>query len=172
MELPQAVQSRLHAASNLALRLGLGLVFTAHGCQKVFGAFGGGGFRGAIEVASNAGFQPAALWGPVLALTELAGGLAALLGFYARAAAAFLAFVMAVAITAVHAGNGFFNSNGGIEYPLTLFLVALSVVLEGSGPYSLDTWLRLKHEEHVAKKALAHAAAKEAGEHGEVEEHH
>lgn len=171
MDIGQALKVRLEAVSNLLLRLVLGADFLAHGLQKTFGLFGGGGFAGAAAVAKGAGFEPAWLWGAVLALTELLGGLAVLLGFYTRVAAGMLAFTMAVAIVEVHLALGFFNSNGGFEFPLMLFAVSLALVLSGSGPYSLDTWFRLKHEEHIAKMALAAAAGKEAGEEHEPAAH-
>lgn len=138
MNLPEGLRRSLDDLAFLVLRLAVGAVFFMHGCQKMFGAFGGGGIPGAVAAAANAGFQPAELWGVVLAITEFAGSLALLLGLGTRIAAAFLAFEMAVAIVQVHLPMGFFNSRGGFEFPLTLLAASLALVLGGPGRLSLD----------------------------------
>ena len=161
MELGEAVTARRDALAILVLRTALGTLFWAHGMQLVFGAFGGGGFPGAVAVAEGAGFQPAALWGPVLAFAAFLGGLAVLLGFYTRVAAALMMFIMAVAVVQVQGPMGYFNSRGGFEFPLTVFFAALSLLLTGSGAYSLDTWLRLRLEGRLEQKLAAKAAPPE-----------
>jgi putative oxidoreductase len=72
------------------------------------------------------------------ALTEFLGGAMVLIGLYTRVAALLIACVMAVAIAGVHWKNGFFLNNGGYEYALSLFGIALALVIVGGGNASID----------------------------------
>lgn len=133
-----STSSRLQQAdvAALILRLVLGVTFMAHGAQKVFGWFGGGGLAGTAEFMGGMGI-PAAL-AYLVAFTEFFGGLAVLIGLLTRFAALGISFVMLGAIFMVHLSNGFFNSDQGIEFPLALFAIALSLVVYGAGKWSLD----------------------------------
>ncbi len=144
----QALKARFEAVALLLLRFALGGVFLMRGVRHLFGAFGGAGLKGAVAAAAAAGFQPAGLWGPVLAVVEVAGGVSILLGYYARGSAAVLAFVAAVAFRE-RLAHGFFAEAGGVEHPMTLFAVAASILLLGQGPYSLATYIRLKKARKV-----------------------
>lgn len=120
-----------------ALRLGLGIIFVAHGAQKVFGLFGGQGLAATVESFSTNLGIPAPL-GYLAAFTELFGGLAVLLGVLSRTAALGLAILMVVAALKVHLPNGFFlsgpgQSGPGIEYNVALFAMAVAVMLAGPG---------------------------------------
>src|SRR5438552_18785600 len=95
----------------LLLRLVGGLTISAHGVQKLFGWFGGGGVRGTAGFFENLGF-----WPPVL-LTVLAGlgetgGLLFAAGFLTPLAALGMTIVVFTAIAVVHWSKGFFSSNG------------------------------------------------------------
>jgi putative oxidoreductase len=133
--------------SHLVVRLGLGVIFFAHGAQKVFGWFGGAGLRGTIEsFRQHMGLPPAAT--VLAALVECFGGLALIAGFLARPAALGLSAVMVVAIARVHARHGFFLNLGmtpgrghGYEFNLALIAMALSIVVGGAGALSIDRWL-------------------------------
>lgn len=120
----------------LFIRVVLGIIFIAHGAQKVFGAFGGHGIPGVMGMIESFGLKPVFLWTWALALTEFLGGIAILLGLATRFAAFAIAVVMSVAIIAVHLRQGFF----GYEFPLALFAMALSLIASGAGKVSLD-WL-------------------------------
>lgn len=129
--------------SHLIVRLVLGLVFVAHGSQKVLGAFGGPGLRGVVVNMKQMGV-PAPL-AVVAAFTEFLGGLAVIVGFLARPAALGLAVVMVVAIATVHAKHGFFlnmhmipGRGHGFEFNLALLAMALSIVVGGAGIWSID----------------------------------
>jgi putative oxidoreductase len=121
----------------LILRFFLGIMFMAHGMQKLFGSFGGPGIKGFAQYLTSLGFAPATLWAYVTGCTELAGGILVLIGLYTRGAAALLFVVMAVAIVTVHLSKGFFAHNGGFEYPLIIAAVCIALVLMGSGKYGI-----------------------------------
>jgi len=143
------VQDALRQWGFLALRAALGVIFLAHGGQKLFGWFGGHGFEGTVQFFTTQMGVPAPL--AVLAmLTEFFGGLAVLLGVLSRTAALGLAVVMVVAALKVHLVNGFFlgaapGQADGIEYNLALFAMALLVTLAGPGRFAAagDTELTL-----------------------------
>src|SRR5258708_980035 len=92
------------------LRVAIGLIFAAHGAQKVFGWWGGpgmDGWRGAME---HMGIRPAAFWAVVSAGVELIGGLLLVLGLFTPFAAAALVGQSIVIIGQVHLPKGFFNT--------------------------------------------------------------
>ena len=125
----------------LPLHLVLGVVFAAHGSQKLFGWFGGGGIEGTTQFLGTAGFAPATFWAVVLGLAEFFGGVALLIGFLTHFAAFLLAIDMIIAIFLVHWSNGFFAGKGGIEFPLVILAGLLSIFLSGAAPCALDARL-------------------------------
>lgn len=131
---------RLHWAV-LPLRIGLGIIFVAHGSQKLFGAFGGHGIAGTIEGFGHMGLNPAVFWAWVVIIAEFFGGLGLLVGLLTRLSALGIAIDMLVAILLVHAKNGFFASKGGFEYPMILLATSVTLIILGAGDYSLDTLL-------------------------------
>jgi putative oxidoreductase len=127
----------------VVIRLALGVIFVAHGGQKVFGWWGGPGFNGTIQAFAKQG-MPAPLTILVMA-GELLGGLGVLVGCLTRLAAFGPAIVMLGAILLVHAQNGFFmnwfNAPGrghGIECNLGYLAMAVSLMMTGGGPLSID----------------------------------
>jgi len=129
--------------SHLVVRLVLGVIFFAHGSQKLFGWFGGRGLKATIGGFQQMGIPVAAT--VVAACTECFGGLAMILGLLTRPAAVGLIVVMLVAITKVHAKNGFFinfamtaGKGHGFEFNLALIAMALSVLIGGAGAISID----------------------------------
>ena len=130
--------------SLLIVRVVLGVIFFAHGAQKLFGWFGGYGLKGTIGYFQQALKIPAPLT-VLCALTECFGGLAVLVGFLSRPAALGLAIVMLVAIAKVHIPNGFFinwslqqGKGHGYEMNLALIAMAAAVLIGGGGAVSLD----------------------------------
>ena len=126
------------------VRVVLGVIFFAHGSQKVFGWFGGPGLRGVIGYFKQSLGIPAPLT-VLAALVELLGGLAMIVGFLARPAALGFIVVMLVAIATVHWANGFFINWGlqpgkghGYEMNLALIAMALAVLVGGAGILSVD----------------------------------
>lgn len=122
----------------LALRIPVGIIFAAHGAQKLFGWFGGYGLAGTGQWMSSVGLDPGYLMALLAGSAEFFGGLALVLGLLVRPAAAALAVAMAVAILSVHIGNGLFMSKNGYEYALALLAVSVSLLLSGAGRLSLD----------------------------------
>jgi putative oxidoreductase len=124
----------------LLLRVVVGGTMFSHGAQKLFGWFGGHGLRG------TAGFFDSLGWRLPLVMAFLAGlgeasGLAFAVGFLTPLAAFGIAVVMLNAIAVVHWRNGFFNGNGGIEFPLVLATSAVAIAAIGPGRFSIDRWI-------------------------------
>ncbi|MFJ9338806.1 DoxX family membrane protein [Streptomyces sp. NPDC101733] len=121
----------------LALRTGTGAVLMAHGTQKLFGWFGGGGLEGTGAAMEHMGFTPGRQSALAAGLGEAGGGALLALGLVTPAAGAAAAGAMAGAV-AVHAPAGFFAQGGGFEYPAFLGFTAAAIGLAGPGRYSLD----------------------------------
>jgi putative oxidoreductase len=124
--------------------MGGGIIFAAHGAQKLFGWFGGYGLEGTGQFFDSVGLAPGYLMALLAGAAEFFGGLALILGLLVRPAAASLAFAMLVAIFSVHFSKGFFMDKGGYEYALALFAVSVSLVFSGAGRASLDRALSAK----------------------------
>jgi len=122
----------------LALRVPVGIIFAAHGAQKLFGWFGGYGLEGTGQFFATVGLNPGYLMALLAGLLEFFGGLALVIGLLVRPAAAALAGAMLIAIFAVHVSNGFFLDNGGYEYALALFAASVSLLFSGAGRYAVD----------------------------------
>jgi putative oxidoreductase len=126
----------------LPIRLALAAVMIAHGAQKVLGSFGGSGFNAFIGGNTPFGFmRPAWLWLAAAALSELVGGIFIGLGFLTRVGAFFIACTMLTAVIGVHWTGGFFASNRGYEYPLSLLAMSLALLIAGGGQASIDKGL-------------------------------
>lgn len=125
--------------STLALRIPVGIIFIAHGAQKLFGLFGGYGLEGTGQWMASIGLAPGYLMALLAGSAEFFGGLALVLGLFVRPAAVVLAVTMLVAIFGVHADKGLFISNNGYEYALALFAVSISLAISGAGKLSFDS---------------------------------
>lgn len=121
----------------LLLRVVVGGTMFAHGAQKLFGWFGGGGPKGTAGFFGNFGFRAPLLMAVFAGLAE-SGGLLFAAGFVTPLAALGIAVVMLNAIGLVHWPKGFFNGSGGLEFPLTLLTVAVAVSAIGPGRFSID----------------------------------
>jgi putative oxidoreductase len=121
----------------LLLRIVVGGTMFSHGAQKLFGWFGGHGLRGTAGFFGNLGYRAPLLMTLAAGLAE-SGGLLFAAGFVTPLAALGIAVVMLNAIAIVHWPKGFFNANGGLEFPLTLLTVAVAVSAIGPGRFSLD----------------------------------
>jgi putative oxidoreductase len=150
MDVVDAVLATYPSWSHLVVRLALGAVFFAHGGQKVFGWFGGGGLRGTIAGFRGMGIPPAA--SALDAFVEFLGAVAMIVGLLVRPAAVGLIVVMLVAIAKVHARHGFFlnfagtpGKGHGFEFNFALIAMALAILIGGAGVLSVDRaiWLAL-----------------------------
>ena len=144
MELVEVIFGTYASWSHLIVRVVLGVIFFAHGAQKVFGWFGGQGLKatiGGFQQHMNIPAPPTIL----AAFTECFGGLTLIPGLLARPAALGLTAVMLVAVVKVHARHGFFlnmsvtpGQGHGFEFNLALIGMALSILIGGAGALSID----------------------------------
>lgn len=144
LNLPRTIQRLLASDAGwapLALRIPVGIIFVAHGAQKLFGAFGGYGLEGTGQFMASLGLTPGYLMALLAGSAEFFGGLALLLGLLVRPAAAVLAFAMLVAIFSVHINHGLFMASNGYEYALALLAVSVSLLFSGAGRLSIDAML-------------------------------
>lgn len=128
--------------SSLALRLPLGVIFTAHGAQKLFGWFGGYGLEGTAGYMATLGLEPGTLMAALAGSAEFFGGLLLLAGLLVRPVAAVLAVTMVVAIFSAHISNGLFMSNDGYEFALALLAGVVALGFSGAGRLSVDRLLK------------------------------
>jgi putative oxidoreductase len=130
--------------SLLLVRVIVGVIFAAHGSQKVFGAFDGPGLSammGPPGPPPNPGMGP--VLGFLVSIGECFGGLGLIVGFLTRFSAASLIVIMIGAIAMVHGRNGLLLQNGGFEYNLALIGLLLPIFLCGAGRFSLGRYLPL-----------------------------
>ena len=131
------------------MRLILGVVFFAHGAQKVLGWFGGYGFSATMGFFTTQMHIPAPL--AFLAIcAEFLGGLGLIFGFLTRIAAFGVAMNMLVAVLMVHRHVAFFMNWGGsqkgegYEYHLLALALAIPIIIRGAGAFSVDRTLSNK----------------------------
>jgi len=126
----------------LVLRLTLALVIFPHGAQKLFGWFGGFGFKATMGYFTSQGL-PAAV-GLLVILAESLGAVMLAVGLGSRLAAVGIVCVMLGAVALVHFKHGFFmnwfgqQAGEGFEYHLLAASIGAALVLTGSGLWSLD----------------------------------
>ncbi len=121
----------------LILRLGLGIMFFAHGLQMALGKLGGPGVEGFSKMLTGMGFAPAIFWSYVACYTVFIGGIFLILGILPRITSIFLIVFMVVAVLKVHLSKGFFITNGGYEYNFVVVFALLAILIAGSGKFSL-----------------------------------
>lgn len=120
----------------LAVRIVAGIIFVAHGSQKLFGAFGGPGLGPLIQMMGPVGY--------LVAIGEFFGGLGLIFGFLSRFSSASLIVVMLGAIALVHAKNGFFlGEKLGFEFNLALIGLLSAILIAGPGRISIGRLLPL-----------------------------
>ena len=128
------------------LRLVLGVIFFAHGAQKLLGWFGGYGFSGTMGFFTGPLHIPA-VFAFLAIVAEFFGGLGLILGFLTRVAAFGILSNMVVAIAMVHSQFGFFmNWTGaqkgeGYEYHLLVLAATVLLIIRGAGAASVDRLL-------------------------------
>jgi putative oxidoreductase len=126
------------------LRATLGAVFFAHGAQKLFGWFGGGGLEKTGRAWESMGLRPGKRNALIAGSAETGGGALLASGFLTPLGAAAVTGVMSQAVRTVHLKNGFFVTEGGYEFNLALVAAAFALVDVGPGPWSLDEKLGLR----------------------------
>ena len=129
-----------------AIRLILGVVFFAHGAQKLLGWFGGAGLKETLRTMQQFVGLPAPV-ALLAVMAEFLGGLGLIAGLLSRLAAIGICVTMLSAILMVHGRNGLFmnwlgdRKGHGIEYHLLAIGLAIAIVVRGSGAVSLDRLL-------------------------------
>ncbi len=146
------------------LRLAVGAVFIAHGAQKLFGVWGGGGPGGTAAFFTQIGLTPAYPLALAAGVAELIGGLMLVIGAYTFVAALALLADMAVAVWKVHAPHGFFINWGlvpdrghGYEFNLVLGAALVALMLTGAGAFSVDRRRASSAEAEAAGRARLRA---------------
>lgn len=139
------------------LRVAVGLVFVAHGAQKLFGVFGGRGLTGTAGYFSQVGLEPAWPLAVTWAAIEFGCGVLVFVGAWTRWAAVPLAAGMAVAVWKVHLASGFFINwslaagiGHGYEFQLVLIAACACLSLAGAGELSVDQLLTRNAESALA----------------------
>ncbi|MBO9491654.1 DoxX family protein [Endozoicomonas sp. G2_1] len=124
--------------SSLPLRVIAGIIFAAHGGQKLFAWFGGYGLEGTGQWMASIGLTPGYAMALLAGSAEFFGGLLLIVGLLTRPSALVLAITMVVAIVTVHLEHGLFISNNGYEFGLALLAISAALVIQGAGKFSLD----------------------------------
>ena len=125
------------------LRLVLGIVFFAHGAQKMLGWFGGYGFTGTMGFFTGMMHIPAVFAFLAIA-AEFFGGLGLIFGLFTRVAAFGMFCNMFVAVAMVHHQFGFFmnwagtQKGEGFEFHLLALAITILLMIRGAGAASVD----------------------------------
>jgi putative oxidoreductase len=144
-------QKLLNTQNDLSLtfaRLLLGVVFFAHGAQKLLGWFGGFGFSGTVGAFTKMGMPVALVF--FVIFVEFFGGLSMLFGLLSRLAGLGITALMIGAIFTIHIHNGFFmnwygrQKGEGFEFHLLAIALAVLILVRGAGALSLDRLLSSK----------------------------
>ncbi len=122
----------------IPVRLGLGVIFAAHGAQIVLGSFNGPGLSKFTSFPAPFPFmRPAWLWMGAAAFAELLGGILVILGLLTRVGAFLLFCTMLTAVIGVHWKFGLFLPEG-FEYAMALLAMSLALLISGGGMASID----------------------------------
>ena len=138
MNIAKLLLATRNGFDDLPLRIAAGVIYSAHGAQKLFGWFGGYGIEGTGQWLDSIGLSPGALMAVLAGGGEFFGGILLLLGLLTRPAAIVTAFAMVAAIFAVHIENGLFMANNGYEFGLALLGASLALAIRGAGSLSVD----------------------------------
>lgn len=130
------------ATGLLIIRLVVGLIFAAHGAQKLFGWFGGYGPKGTGGWMESIGIKPGVAAAVMAGLVEFVGGIAFAAGLITPVVAVLLALTMVVAMIKVHGSNGFWATANGVELNVILMALLIGVAFTGAGAYSIDALIQ------------------------------
>ena len=139
----------------LVARAVVGVIFMAHGAQKLFGAFGGPGLSAVVQMMGPLGY--------LVTVGEFFGGLGLVVGFLSRFSAASIIIIMLGAVATVHGKFGFFmnwagNQAGeGFEYHLLVLAMVAFLMIRGAGALSVDRAISIVALSNKAQARLAHS---------------
>lgn len=141
---PSGVGLAAPSTGLLVLRVLVGVTFSLHGFQKLFGWFGGGGLEGTADWFGSLGFGDGRIAAVAAGTSEVLGGLGLALGLLTPLACAAIAGSMTTAAFVNNADNGFWSVDKGWELNGYLIAIALAVAIIGPGELSLDAALDLE----------------------------
>ncbi|MFI7386167.1 DoxX family protein [Streptomyces sp. NPDC049813] len=153
----ESTSPHAYDAGLLILRIALGLTVAAHGTQKLFGWFGGGGLDGTGQFFAQSGYPSGRTMAVIAGLSETLGGTALVLGVLTPLAGAAVLGTMINAL-AVKWGGGFFAPDG-VEYELLLLAGAAALALTGPGRIAVDRCLPVLRAHRLRHGAAAVALA-------------
>jgi len=146
------VKTLLTTNSNIGFsiaRLTLGLVIFPHGAQKLLGLFGGYGYFSTMDfLTTQMGLSGIIAFSIIM--IEFFGSISLILGFISRFWALSLAVMFMGIIYTTQLEHGFFmnwfgNQAGeGYEYSLLIISLALTIIVNGSGKWSIDNLISKK----------------------------
>lgn len=139
----------------LMLRVAFGGLMAGHGSQKLFGWFGGSGFKGTAGWMESLGLKPGQPWAAAAAASEFGGGVLMLLGFLNPIGPLGATASMSMATLKVHGGKPIWVTSGGAELPVTNIAIAAALMAAGPGKYSLDNVLGTELPRWVVIPGLA-----------------
>lgn len=147
--------NRLRPIAPLVLRVVIGGLFVWHGIDK-FNA-GIGMVEGMFEMW---GVPLPGITAPLVAVIEVVGGLALVLGIMTRPVAGLLSIVMIGALIYVKVDTGLIPMDAaGAEVDLAYLAGLLALMAFGPGPYSLDSKMGIEPEEAAAAAERVAVAA-------------
>ncbi|PKV98046.1 DoxX family protein [Nocardia fluminea] len=126
------------SAGLLVLRLGVGATMAAHGTQKLFGWFDGGGLDGTERFFAASGYPSAKAFAVLAGVSETLGGIGLILGLITPLAAA---AILGTMLNAIAVKWGGFFSPKGVEYETILAVAAASLALTGAGGFAVDRFV-------------------------------
>jgi putative oxidoreductase len=118
----------------LLARLGLGVIFVAHGWQK----FVTNGIAATQQGFATMGAPAPEVSAVAAATIEFAGGIGLIIGMATPVWATLLFATMAGAYLIAHTGHGLFVAKGGFELVLALAAPMLLLIVTGPGRFSVD----------------------------------
>ncbi|WP_434587869.1 DoxX family protein [Streptomyces sp. A5-4] len=135
----QDPSAHAHDVGLLVLRLALGLAMAAHGSQKLFGWFGGGGLDGTAQFFTASGYPAGKAMAVVAGLTETFGGLGLAIGLLTPLAGAAVVGTMINALAVSWSGK--FFAPEGVEYEVLIIAAAAALTLTGPGALAVDRFV-------------------------------
>jgi putative oxidoreductase len=149
----------MEGIGKLILRGTIGGYFVGHGLQKLTGWFGGDGPEGTGEFFESVGIRPGRAQALLAGAAETGGGTLLALGFLTPLGVSAVTGVMTNAIRHVHAKNGLWITNGGVEHPATVIAALAALAESGPGPLSLDAKLGIELKGRVVMALALGAGA-------------
>lgn len=115
------------------VRIVTGIIFFAHGYMKLF-VWGLAGTTGAF---TQMGVPVPGITAPLIAILEVGGGIALIIGLLTRVVALGFVIDMLGAIFLVRLKGGFFAPDGA-EFEILLCAASVALVIAGAGALSID----------------------------------